>query len=127
MNRSRSSWKGTCRARYIEGRLRRIPLVVILPEGIAKGLALKGMLTVFDVVYQAAEKEEIGSTPITNLGLSSYVVNRLWSRSVRNLAATDQLSEREVKTFIPGLGAGAVREINEARARFGWPPIRKLP
>jgi hypothetical protein len=106
--------------------LEQIYLISFLPENIAKSLAQKGILTITDVLEQLITAEEIDSRPISDLGLKSYIESRLISRGFETIGSTDCLTSRQMKVFMSGLGNMAVRDLNEARSRFGKPPIRKL-
>lgn len=118
MSRSKG-WKEGGRFKRLEG----VYLSDFVPRDIAKLLAQKGWLTIADVLVAVIEAEEVDRRSIEEMELSTYINRRLKSRGYDTIGSTDGLSEENVLVYLPGLGRGAVREINQARMRFGKMPI----
>jgi len=106
--------------------LERVFLVNFLPRKTAEQLAQKGLLTITDVLEQVIAAEEMDARPIGDLGLKSYIERRLVSRGYVTIGMTDCLTEMQIRVFTSGLGSVAVRDLNEARSRFGKPSIKKF-
>lgn len=118
---SGNDWKRASGYRRLEGMF----LVDFLPRDVARLLAQRGWLSVADVLRAAIEAEEVDRKPIEEMKLSTYIVRRLKSRGYETVGSTDGLTEERVLVYIYSLGKRAVREINEARIRFGKMPIAR--
>jgi hypothetical protein len=104
-------------------RLKGAFLTDFVPRDIAKLLAQRGWLTIADVLIAVIEAEEVDARSIEDMDLPTYINRRLKSRRFLTIGSTDELSEERVLVYLPGLGKGAVRAINQARLKFGKPPI----
>lgn len=96
-----------------------------LPKDVSKLMASRGWLTVADVLMSVIEAEEIDNKPITDLDLPEYIEYRLIGRGYNTIGSLDTLTERKVLVFLSGLGRGAITKINQAREKYGKPPITR--